>query len=125
MLYIEDDVIYITQNDDAVLEIDIEKSIGESFELSEGDTLTMTVRQRPETASPVLMSVSSAPGSNRIIIRGADTQDIEPGKYSFDVQINRANGERYTILPDNIPASSRSRVRNWKNFVVMPQATMT
>ena len=125
MLYIEDDVVYITQNDDAVLEIDMQNTVNESFEMEPDDFLTLTVRQKPSMDSPVLLAVNSAPGSNRIVLRGADTLEIEPGKYSFDVQLTRANGERFTVLPDNIPASTRSRVRNWRNFIVMPQVTTT
>lgn len=123
MLYIEDNIVSITQNDDAVLEINLQTSAGEPYEMEAGDVLTLTVREYPRTGSPVLLAASSAPGSNRIVLSGADTQRICPGKYSYDVQIDMANGERYTVLPD-LDQDQRGKTRNWKNFIIMPEVTV-
>lgn len=120
MLFIDDGIISITQNDDAVLEINIQTSTGDPFVMAADDTLTMSVREIPNGNSPLLMSITTAPGSNRIILRGADTRAIPSGRYSYDVQLNRANGTRFTILPDNITSVGN----NWKNFVVLGEVTI-
>lgn len=123
MLYIEDNVISITRGDDAVLEINMETTSGEPYEMDEEDVLTLTVREIPCAGSPVLLSVRSAPGSNRIVLSGTDTQDICPGRYSYDVQLNTAAGDRYTVLPV-LDDDQRAKVKNWKNFVIMPEVTV-
>lgn len=120
MLYIDDGVISITQNDDAVIEINIQTSTGAPFEMAADDTLTMSVREIPNGNSPLLMTINTAPGSNRIILHGADTLGIPPGRYSYDVQLNRADGTRYTVLPDNITTIGT----NWRNFVVLGEVTI-
>lgn len=124
MLYIEDDIISITKGDDAVLEIDIITSTDTAFEMDSTDTLTLTVRERPCCGCPVLLTSTSAPGSNRIVLSGDATAEICPGRYSYDVQLNRANGERYTVLPCNLDPMLQGRAANWKNFVVMGEVTI-
>ena len=125
MLFIDDEVISITQNDDAVLEIDLKTSTGDDYEMAEDDVLILSVRERPTDAIDLLLSVSSAPGSNRIVLRGEDTKDIAPGYYSYDVQLTSADGKRYTVLPSDIDDKKRGKTKNWKNFCVMGEVTYT
>ena len=124
MLYIEGDVISITKGDDAALEITINKSDGTTFEMDPTDTLTLTVRERPCEGYPVLLTATTAPGSNRIILTGDATAEVCPGRYSYDVQLNRADGSRFTILPDDLEPELRGRVMNWMNFIVMGEVTI-
>ena len=123
MLYTEDNIISITRGDDATLEINMETSDGDPYVMGSEDMLTLTVREIPCDGSPVLLAVSSAPGSNRIVLHGTDTADICPGRYSYDVQLNLADGNRYTVLPA-LDEYMRSRVVNWRNFVIMPEVTI-
>ena len=83
MLYIKDGVIAITRGDDAVIEAAIHTSTGQDYQMASGDTLTMTVRALPSDSQPVLLSVTSTPGSARLVLRGADTAGIAPGRYSL------------------------------------------
>lgn len=124
MLYIEDGVISVTQNDDVILEVALTTSDGEPYDMDAGDVLTLSVREYPVKDSPLLLSVSSNPGTNRITLNGSDTLNIAPGKYSYDVQITYADGSRYTILPNNLDESIRGTGKNWKNFVVMGEVTV-
>lgn len=123
MLFIDEDMVSITQGDDAVLEIDIHTSAGEDYEMSADEMLTLTVRQLPTDGSDVLLSVDSVPGSNRIVLRGEDTKHVAPGWYSYDVQLLTPENRRYTVLPDDIDDKKRGKVKNWKNFCVMPEVT--
>ena len=124
MLYIDGDVISITKGDDAVLEITIDTSEGTAFVMEDTDTLTLTVREMPCSDYPVLLTSTSAPGSNRIVLTGEGTANICPGRYSYDVQLNRADGSRFTILPDDIDPDLRGRMMNWQNFIVMGEVTI-
>lgn len=124
MLIIEDGVINITRGDDAALNVDI--AIGGNgdrpYEMGESDVLTLTVRELPSAESPVLFSVNSQPGSKRILIRSEDTENLEPGRYSADVQLTDGSGNIYTVWPE-LEGSARYKEKNFKNFIIMPEVT--
>lgn len=121
--YIESDVIYITKGDDAVLEVSsIAAEDGSQYEMQAGDVLTLTVRALPSADSPALIQIDSMPGVNRIVLRHADTADLDVGRYSADVQLTTADGKRYTVWPA-ITGSGRYVVKNLNNFVIMPEVT--
>ena len=122
MLYIEDGMIAVTRGDDAVLEVDIHTSAGEDYQMDPGDTLTLTVRALPSDRLPVLLALTSAPGSNRLVLRGADTADLAPGKYSCDIQLEGADGKRHTVFPG--PGLAAMEYRNWENFIIVPEVTV-
>jgi len=124
MLKIIDGKIYLVRGDDEVLEVNV-SSDGEAVQLAEGDTLTLTVRELPSKESREILRVTSAPGSNRIIINHSDTADAEYGEYSADVQLMTADGRRRTVWPvideNNIP---KAEAKNWKNFILLPEVTL-
>ena len=122
MLYIEDGVIAVTRGDDAVIEASIHTSTGQDYQMAPGDTLTLTVRALPSARQPALLSLTAAPGSNRLVLRGADTDGIAPGKYSCDIQLDCEDGGRYTVLPS--PEAGPMGFGNWENFVVLPEVTI-
>ena len=121
--YIESDVIYITKGDDAVLEVSsIAAEDGSQYSMQAGDVLTLTVRALPSADSPALIQIDSLPGVNRIVLRHADTAELDVGRYSADVQLTTADGKRYTVWPA-ITGSGRYVVKNLNNFVIMPEVT--
>lgn len=122
MFLIEDSNIYLTRGDDAELEVEPVTDAGEVYELAAGDVLTLTVRERPVTDSAVLFAVSGVAGSTRIVLRGEDTQDVDAGRYSADIQLTTADGRRYTIWPQ-LEGSARYTPNNFKNFIIMPEVT--
>lgn len=122
MLKIEEGVIYLTRGDDAVIDVQVTNIAGEDYTMQTGDTLTMTVRDVPDSGSPVILAVTSAKGEARIIIDGDETAEINPGQYSADIQLNTQDGKRYTIWPE-LEGASRYKVSNFKNFVIMPDVT--
>ena len=124
MLKVIDNVIYLVRGDDESLEVNLQLG-GESVDVGEFETLTLSVRALPDAASlPVFVS-TSAPGSNRIVINHADTADADYGEYSADIQILMADGKRKTVWPvleeGNIP---KAKNKNLKNFVILPEVTM-
>lgn len=124
MLIIEDGAISITKGDDAALNVDITAGEGgeQAYEMGENDVLTLTVREQPSTDFPALLQVNSLPGSKRILIRSEDTEALEPGRYSADVQLTDGNGNIYTVWPE-LEGSARYKVKNLKNFIIMPEVT--
>ena len=121
MLIIEDERIYLTRGDDAVLTVEnITDANGDAYTMQEGDVLTLTVRAIPKADDPVLMRIVSA--TSRLVIVHADTVAIEPGKYSADIQLTTAAGRRYTIWP-LLEDAQRMKVKNWGNMIIMPEVT--
>lgn len=124
MFKIEDGVISITRGDDAVMEITAADESGTEYETQPGDVYTLTVRELPSRESAVLLEIPGAPGSNRIPIRHEDTADLQVGRYSADVQLTTADGRRQTIWPE-LTGSARYKEKAFRNFILMPEVTMT
>lgn len=120
MLFVEENVIYITKGDDAGLDVTITDENGEAYAMQDGDTLTLTVRQLPEATSPKIFAVTSA--SSRIVLSAQDTAGAEVGQYSADIQLN-SSGRVRTVWP-MLDGRERRTVRNFKNFVIMPEVTI-
>lgn len=123
MFVIEDDVIYITRGDDAALDVTayLDDEQSEAYELQEGDKFIFTVRRIASAKSDVVFSVESTTG--RIVISHTDTADKEVGKYSADIQLSVASGDRYTIWP-KFNVTKPSKEFNYKNFCIMSEVTM-
>ena len=122
--YIESDVVYLTKGDDAVLEISsITAADGSEYALQDADVLTLTVRSLPTSQSPVRFQIDSLPGSKRIVIRHEDTAELDVGRYSADVQLSTAEGKRFTVWT-YVAGSGRYVVKNFNNFVIMPEVTL-
>ena len=85
--------------------------------------LTLTVRRAPGREYPVLMQVAS--GTARLLITPADTRDMEPGEYSADIELKRADGSVDTIFPllENLSPRARKKTVNWKNFIITGEVT--
>lgn len=121
--YVEDETIYLTKGDDAVLELSsIAADDGSEYELQATDALTLTVRTLPSADSPALLQIDALPGSRRIVFSHTDTAELDVGRYSADVQLTTADGKRYTVWPA-ITGSGRYVVKNLNNFVIMPEVT--
>ena len=130
MLYISEDkdggeVVNLTRGDDACLEVPMKNADGEFYKMGETEYLIFGVRRVPRLDSELLISIESAPGSNRIIFSHADTADQDVGEYSAEVQLMTAEGKRITVWP--LP-QGRQRIKeniNRKNFVLMPEVVYT
>lgn len=121
MLFVENDMIYLTRGDDAALEIDLTQNGEETYAMEAGDRLIFTVRTLPSPESPVLLRIAAT--QPRIVLRHEDTRDMNVGQYSADLQLITADGKRLTIWPE-LDEAQRKRVRNWKNMTIMPEVTI-
>ena len=121
MIQATDKYIAITRGDCGIINVSIGQNDGDEWEMGKTDILELTVRNYPDSASPVMMHITSNPGSKQLVLQSDDTQ-ILPGRYSADIQLNH-NGCYYTIWPEmDLVASCRTK--NWKNFIVGAEVTI-
>lgn len=119
MLIIEDERIFLTRGDSAVLSFALETHDGEPYNMAQDDELTFTVRRAPGIG-PALLLIASAPGSGRIVIHPGDTVGLDIGAYSCEAVLRTRNGEVYTVFPKN-EGIYRLCALNTKNFNIMPE----
>lgn len=120
MLLIQNNAILITRGDCGEIALELSISDGEPYEIMPTDVLELTVREKPDADSPVLIHAQGTPGEASIALHSEDTQ-IPPGLYSADIQLT-AGDCRYTVWPE-ITAKSCNTGKNWKNFIVGAEVT--
>lgn len=96
MLKIEEGKIYLTKGDTAYLQIAITLDDGTTYSTHEGDTLTLSVKKDLKDAAYALQKVVAA--NEVITILPTDTEELEYGKYVYDVQLNTSLDEVFTII---------------------------
>lgn len=119
MIVANDEYIAITRGDCGIIQVAIDMGDGE-YEMAEGDTIELTVRERPTSESPVILHKVSAAGIAQIVLHAEDTQ-IAPGQYTADIQLNHGDC-RYTVWPEIDPTKDY-KVKNRKNFIVTAEVT--
>ena len=120
MLQVVDNIIYLTVGDDESLPVDVVMNGSEPYELGEDEFLRLTVRKLPNKESQLFFAAESAPGSNRIIIPPSATAELEPGKYSADIDLIDSAGRPHTIWPDNTTVKP-SGEKSFNNFYLTPE----
>lgn len=98
MLYVNaDGTIRLTRGDTAVLSVVITNEVNyEEYVVQEDDTLTLSVRKTAN--DPTLCFSVSTIGSSTFRIKPSDTAKMNFGKYKYDVQLTRANGDVHTVI---------------------------
>lgn len=94
MFDVANGVIRITKGDTAVLQVDLKYPDGSEYEMQSGDTLTLTVRRRPNF--PILLEKIST--TNIISLEPEQTKNLEVGTCCFDIQLTTADGSIYTVV---------------------------
>lgn len=97
MYKVENDNIYITRGDSAVLNLSIE-----GYTPAAGDTLTFSVKKNCNDAQ-ALITKDIDTTEMTITIDHEDTANLEFGDYFYDVQLRRDNGETVTYDTVIIP----------------------
>lgn len=99
MITLEDDVISLTRGDTAYLYLDL-TSDGEPYEWDDGDTWTFTVKFNYDEEENYLFQKTVKAGDT-IVIEPSDTKPYEYGRYVYDLQVNTAIGEVFTVIGPN------------------------
>ena len=111
MLYIDakTNKIRLTHGDTAYLTINIiDDTTGEEYEMTDDDTLTMTVKKSLRDVQPAIQKINH--GDNVFHILPSDTSDLSVSEYKYDVQLTTHDGDIYTIIEPSI-------------FEIMPEVT--
>ena len=116
MLKVENGVITLTRGDSAYLNFHLTTQDGEGYQLQEDDLLHLTVREQADSVYPVLLEAEST--TETILLTPEQTGQLEPGKYSYDVQLQTAAGDVFTIV------GAQSTSARLKNFVICPEVTV-
>lgn len=98
MLYIQHGgKIRLTRGDTAMLKVAITNEItGNEYYVAKDDTMVMTVKKNITDTEAIIQK--SLIGESIFHIEPKDTCSLEFGKYIYDVQLNTADGEVYTII---------------------------
>ena len=107
--------IAIAAGDCGILALEI-RTVEGTYTIAETDTVELTVREKPNADSPVVLHAVGAPGVAQIVLHQQDT-DIAPGQYSADIHLT--HGEcRYRIWPPLDVTMGWKPAKNRKNFIV-------
>jgi hypothetical protein len=121
MIQVIDDRIYFVKGDKDTLPVNVTFNDDKPYEMGENEYLELTVRTIPDTSQPVLIYARSNPGDNKIIFTSEMTAEVDPGKYSVDIQFNDGTGEPRRVWPSNTaPYVKPDKTVNWKNFLLTP-----
>lgn len=96
MITFEDGNISLTRGDTAYISLALVDN-GEPFKWKDGDTVTLTVKRTYEDIEDYLFQKIVA-GGDTIVIEPIDTKQYEYGRYIYDVQVNTAIGEVFTVV---------------------------
>lgn len=101
MLIVSDTgVISLTRGDTAKLTVDIKDDNGNDYTMQKNDILTLVVKQSCTDPTPLIEK--ELKGDNHFCIKPEDTKNLAFGKYRYDVQIETAEGEVYTIINNKV-----------------------
>ncbi len=124
MLHVIDGVIDFNKGDTVHLAVDLVDGSGTAYTLAEGDSLTLTIRELPNSSSPVLLQVANDDGEPSFTITAAQTAELDVGMYSCDIQLAMANGTIVTVYPDLTREQMGKQTKNWKNLIVNAEVTI-
>lgn len=104
----EGSTIKLTCGDSASFDVKIYNSVsGTEYQLQNGDAIYFSIKKNVND-SPELLKKQAV--NNRITLEPSDTHDLASGVYKYDVQLNKASGEVYTVIGTS-------------NFELMPGVT--
>ena len=98
MLYIESDgTVRLTRGDTARLTVLLKKKdTNEEYLMKTTDKLTLSIKKNVKEKTPLVQK--TVIGANAIHIEPLDTNDLEFGKYKYDVELVTAEGDVYTVV---------------------------
>lgn len=110
MLYVENDgTIRLTRGDTARLTVPITNEMDNSiYEMDPNDTLAFTIKKNVKSDTSLVQKICI--GSNTFHIAPIDTEELSFGKYVYDVQLTKNNGDVYTVIEP-------------KTFEILPEVT--
>lgn len=96
MLKIDEGKIYLTRGDTAYLEVAITLNDGSLYSMGPADKLRFSVKKNIADSEYAFQKVTQ--GSNLFTIDPVDTNGLDTGKYWYDVELETAIGEIFTVI---------------------------
>ena len=98
MFSIEGNIINVTKGDTAVINLSLD-----NYKLQEGDRVTLTVKANINDTVYVLQKIVTEfeEGTAKIMLSSSDT-NIEPIKYTYDIQVDLADGRIQTVVTPSV-----------------------
>ena len=95
MFRLEGNTIRIIRGDTGILSLSID-----NYKIAPGDLVTFTVKRYIEDIDHVIKKIIDQfeDGKAKIILSEADTLNLEPGKYVYDIQVNLQDGRIDTVI---------------------------
>lgn len=94
----DDNNIELTRGDTARLAVTVtDDDTGEEYDIQSTDVLTLSIKKKTKDSEALVSK--SVEGSNVFRIEPKDTSELKFGSYVYDVQINTADGDVYTVIP--------------------------
>ena len=93
---------------------------GEIIPFEDGDIIRYTIKKDYKTSVITLQKVVSTfttAGKAEINVSSSDTNDIEVGRYVYDIELTKNDGQVITIIPDS------STVDTLPTMEICPQVT--
>jgi len=91
--------IMLTRGDSASILVEVYDLDGKQYEIQADDVITMSVKK---PGSDFIAIEKTATPEHYIIFNPEDTAYLSVGLYQYDVQLEMANGNVYTIVPPAI-----------------------
>lgn len=93
--------IELTRGDTAYLTVPItDEATGEAYIMDAADVLTLTVKRTALDAAAYIQKTVT--GANVFHIDPMDTANMDFGRYRYDVQLTRANGDVHTVIAPTV-----------------------
>lgn len=124
VIYVENNVINLTRGDDAVLTVPLKDLNGREREIGSQEYLIFGLKETPTEESEMLLELRSADGENTIEFSHSDTNNLEVGFYSAEIQLMTQDGKRITVWP-KLTGSNKISKANRKNFCLMTEVVYT
>ena len=95
----KDNTIHLTRGDTARFSLGriVNTVTKTNYTPTAEDTVTMTIKKTALDETPCVQLI--VPGGEVLHIKPEDTKSMAFGKYVYDVQLNTADGDVYTIIP--------------------------
>lgn len=97
MLSVSGTTIKLTRGDTAYLSLDLTMD-GEEYEFADGDTITFSIRRTTDDNDVEYLLQKTIVAGDTIVIEPEDTKHLNYGRYKYDVQLNTAKGEIFTVI---------------------------
>ena len=110
MLEISKGIIKFTKGDTVAFDVELKNADDTFYEMQKGDKLTFTLKSI-STANDYGFKINTS--TTKFVIPPSSTNILEPGKYCYDISLNTADGNVYTIVG--------IRTQNDCNLIVYPE----